>query len=129
MDPERMGTRARGIQHGIPSLRQRLLRIGRRYGGPANHTRDRSICCLSRPERDREIYRYTGPLNFKGVKEDLERKGLADKADDYLMATGKLAALLYKEEIERAMKTPGISGFQLLDLHDFPDREQLSSAC
>lgn len=71
----------------------------------------------------KEIEKYIGildPLNFKGVKEDLERKGLADKADDYLMATGKLAALLYKEEIERAMKTPGISGFQLLDLHDFP---------
>lgn len=71
----------------------------------------------------KEIEKYTGvldPLNFKGVKEDLEKKGLADKADDYLMATGKLAALLYKEEIERAMKTPGISGIQLLDLHDFP---------
>lgn len=71
----------------------------------------------------KEIEKYTGvldPLNFKGVKEDLERKGLANKADDYLMATGKLAALLYKEEIERAMKTPGISGIQLLDLHDFP---------
>lgn len=71
----------------------------------------------------KEIEKYTGvlePLNFKGVKEDLERKGLSGKADDYLMASGKLAALLYKEEIERAMKTPGISGFQLLDLHDFP---------
>jgi len=31
-----------------------------------------------------------------------------------------LAKLLYKEEIERALKTVGISGFQLLDLHDFP---------
>ena len=60
------------------------------------------------------------PLNFKGVKLDLERKGLLNKADDYLMASGKLAAILYKEEMERAMKTPGISGFQLLDLHDFP---------
>ena len=36
------------------------------------------------------------------------------------MASGKLAAILYKEEIERALKTDGISGFQLLDLHDFP---------
>lgn len=71
----------------------------------------------------KEIDLYTGvldPLNFKGVKLDLERKGLLNKADDYLMASGKLAAILYKEEMERAMKTPGISGFQLLDLHDFP---------
>lgn len=39
---------------------------------------------------------------------------------NYLNASGKLAAILYKEEIERALKTPGFSGFQLLDLHDFP---------
>lgn len=50
----------------------------------------------------------------------MENKNLLEKADDYLSASGHLAAILYKEEIERAMKTPGISGFQLLDLHDFP---------
>lgn len=70
-----------------------------------------------------EIEKYTGvlePLNFKAVKADLKNKGLLSKANDYLMASGKLAAILYKEEIERALKTKGISGFQLLDLHDFP---------
>jgi hypothetical protein len=54
------------------------------------------------------------------VKKDLEKKGLSDKAEKYTAATGKFATLLYKEEIERALKTPGLSGFQLLDLHDFP---------
>lgn len=71
----------------------------------------------------KEIEKYTGvldPLNFKGVKQELEKKGLSHKADDYLKASGYLAAILYKEEIERAMKTAGCSGFQLLDLHDFP---------
>lgn len=71
----------------------------------------------------KEIPQYTGtliPLNFMAVKRDLEKKKLIDKAPLYLQASGKLAAILYKEEIERAMKTPGISGFQLLDLHDFP---------
>ena len=70
----------------------------------------------------KEIKKYKGtllPLNFLAVKEDLEKKGLLHKAEDYLLASGKLAALLYKEEIERALKTKGISGFQLLDLHDF----------
>ena len=64
----------------------------------------------------KEIEKYTGvlePLNFKGVKQELENKNLLEKADDYLSASGHLAAILYKEEIERAMKTPGISGFQL----------------
>ena len=71
----------------------------------------------------REIEKYSGvldPLNFKAIRNDLQKKGLLHKADDYLKASGKLAAILYKEEIERAMRTPQQSGFQLLDLHDFP---------
>ncbi|WP_104383499.1 sugar-binding domain-containing protein [Sphingobacterium sp. HMA12] len=70
-----------------------------------------------------EIKKYTGvlkPLNFIAVAEDLKRKGLLHKAKVYMMSSGKLAAILYKEELERALKTPGISGYQLLDLHDFP---------
>ncbi len=70
-----------------------------------------------------EISKYTGvldPLNLKAIRNDLQAKGLLHKAADYLQASGQLAAILYKEEIERAMKTPGQSGFQLLDLHDFP---------
>lgn len=69
-----------------------------------------------------EIQEYQGvlsPVNFMAVKNDLETKGLAGQAKNYTMATGKFATLLYKEEIERALKTPGLSGFQLLDLHDF----------
>ena len=70
----------------------------------------------------KEIARYTGvldPLNFKAVKKDLGKKGLFEKAGQYLEASGKLAVKLYKEEIERAMKTPQFSGFQLLGLSDF----------
>ena len=71
----------------------------------------------------KEIDKYLGvldPLNFKAIRNDLQKKGLLHKAGDYLKASGKLAVILYKEEIERAMKTPQQSGFQLLDLHDFP---------
>lgn len=70
-----------------------------------------------------EIPKYTEvlrPLNFEAVRDDLNRKGLLPKAADYTEASGRLSAILYKEEIERALKTPGICGFQLLDLHDFP---------
>lgn len=71
----------------------------------------------------KEIEKYTGvldPLNFKAIRQDLEKKGMLAQADQFLKSSGKLAAILYKEEIERALKTKGISGFQLLDLHDFP---------
>jgi hypothetical protein len=70
-----------------------------------------------------EIPKYTGvlkPLNFIAIKEELERKNLIDLADDFTYASGKLAAILYKEEIERALKTPSFDGFQLLQLQDFP---------
>ncbi|PQJ79611.1 sugar-binding domain-containing protein [Polaribacter porphyrae] len=70
-----------------------------------------------------EIKKYTGvldPLNFKAVRNDLEKKGLLEFAPKFTNASGKLAALLYKEEIERALKTPSFDGFQLLQLQDFP---------
>lgn len=71
----------------------------------------------------REIEKYTGvltPLNFMAIRKELEEKGLIDLADDFTYASGKLAAMLYKEEIERALKTPSFDGFQLLQLQDFP---------
>lgn len=70
----------------------------------------------------KEIEKYTGvldPLNFKAIRKDLEKKHLLFLSQAYLMASGKHAANLYKEEIERALKTPGFSGFQLLGLQDF----------
>lgn len=70
-----------------------------------------------------EIPKYTGvlkPLNFIAIKEQLEEKGLIDLADEFTYSSGKLAAILYKEEIERALKTPSFDGFQLLQLQDFP---------
>lgn len=70
-----------------------------------------------------EIRKYTGvlkPKNFEVFRDFLEQKNLLDQAHDFFMASGKLQALCYKEEIESALRTPGFGGFQLLDLHDFP---------
>ncbi len=71
----------------------------------------------------REIPHYTGnlvPLNFIAVRDDLARKGLLPLAPQFTAASGRFAALLYKEEIERALRTPQLDGFQLLQLQDFP---------
>ncbi|UCG58051.1 MAG: discoidin domain-containing protein [Phycisphaerales bacterium] len=70
-----------------------------------------------------EIAKYTGvlkPANFEIFRDSLAQHHMLDQARDFLMASGKLQALLYKEEIEAALRTPGFGGFQLLDLHDFP---------
>ncbi|RTE54193.1 glycoside hydrolase family 2 [Arenibacter aquaticus] len=70
-----------------------------------------------------EIPDYSGvlePLNFLAVRNALQKKGMLDLAGDFTQASGKLAAMLYKEEIERALKTNSFDGFQLLQLQDFP---------
>ncbi|MDF9832668.1 hypothetical protein M2103_000882 [Ereboglobus sp. PH5-5] len=70
-----------------------------------------------------EIKKYKGnlvPLNFIAVQNDLKAKGLLKLADKFTEATGRFATLLYKEEIERALRTPEFDGFQLLGLQDFP---------
>ena len=70
-----------------------------------------------------EMRKYTGPLkpkNFEIFRDSLAEHGMLDQWRDFLRASGKLQALCYKEEIEAALRTPGIGGFELLDLHDFP---------
>ena len=70
-----------------------------------------------------EARKYTGILaakNFELVRDDLTAKHLLDLAPHFVEATGRHAALLYKEEIEILLRTPGHAGFSLLDLHDYP---------
>jgi hypothetical protein len=71
----------------------------------------------------KEIRKYTGvlkPTNFEIFRESLAEHKMADQAEDFLMASGKLQALCYKADIEAALRTPGFGGFQILQLHDFP---------
>jgi len=70
-----------------------------------------------------EIAKYTGPLkntSFQIARDSLTAHGLLEQWPAFLQASGKLQLLCYKEEIEAALRSPGIAGFQLLDLHDYP---------
>lgn len=70
-----------------------------------------------------EINKYTGVYkakNFEMFQEDLAEHGMANKAKQFLMASGKLQVLCYKNEIEKTLRTKGLAGFQLLGLQDFP---------
>lgn len=71
----------------------------------------------------KEIDDYTGVMkakNFEIFEDQLNKNGLGNLADSFLLASGKLQVLCYKADIEAALRTPGFGGFQLLDLHDFP---------
>jgi hypothetical protein len=70
-----------------------------------------------------ELDEYTGylkPKNFEIFLDILKRRGMEKQASEFLMASGKQQVLCYKEEIESALRTENLAGFQLLALTDFP---------
>jgi len=68
-----------------------------------------------------EIPKYTGvllPRNLEIFRDNLDKAGMLDQWKDFFRASGALAALCYKEDIEAALRTGGLGGFQILDLAD-----------
>jgi hypothetical protein len=79
-----------------------------------------------------EMKKYTGylkPKNFEIFRDRLAARGMLDQAHDFLIASGKLQTLCYKADIEAALRTPGMAGFELLDLHDFPGQGTALVGC
>ncbi len=73
--------------------------------------------------RPQEAAKYQGvihPAWLDYVTETLEAKGMSGHLDGYIQASGTHIVRTYKENIERARRTRGLSGFQLLDIRDFP---------
>lgn len=71
----------------------------------------------------KEIKKYTGVFrarNFELFQQNLIDHHMGDRAKDFMMASGKLQVLCYKAEIEACLRTPGLAGFQLLSLNDYP---------
>lgn len=70
-----------------------------------------------------EIAKYTGvlkPGNLMIFRDFAAAGDILKQNRQIAHASGRLQVLCYKEEIEAALRTKGQSGFQLLDLHDFP---------
>ncbi len=71
----------------------------------------------------KEIDTYKGVLkekNFEIFRDNLKENKMGHLADSFLLASGKLQVLCYKTDIEAALRTKGMAGFQLLGLSDFP---------
>lgn len=71
----------------------------------------------------KEIKLYTGVYkarNFEIFQQRLQENGMAQLADSFLLASGKLQTICYKADIEAALRTPRFGGFQTLGLNDFP---------
>ncbi|MAU11849.1 MAG: hypothetical protein CL607_18630 [Anaerolineaceae bacterium] len=73
--------------------------------------------------RPSEAEKYNGPIEptwLESIKDSFEAKGISNRVDNYIKASGIHIVRTYKENIERARRTPGLSGIQLLDIRDFP---------
>jgi beta-galactosidase len=68
------------------------------------------------------IEKFTGylqPGNYEIFRDSAREHGVLEQNRDFAWASGKFQLACYKEEIEANLRTPGMSGFQLLDLHDY----------
>jgi hypothetical protein len=78
------------------------------------------------PDYD-EIAKYEDtvfrPVNFEYFRDLLERKGMLGQYKDFHKASGQWAAILYREEVEAALRTPQFAGYQLLSFQDFPGQQ------
>ena len=62
---------------------------------------------------------YMRPFNLEIFRDSLKAHGLLEKNRQFVYNSGRFQLAAYKEEIEANLRTPGLSGFQLLDLRDY----------
>ena len=70
-----------------------------------------------------QIAKYTGilkPYNYALFRESLRKHHMLDQARAFVKASGKFQVIQKKEELEALLRTPGLGGYQLLELQDFP---------
>lgn len=62
---------------------------------------------------------YMRPGNIEVFRDIWQRTGMLSYNKAFVQASGRFQTLCYKEEIEANRRTPGMGGFQLLDLRDY----------
>lgn len=68
------------------------------------------------------VQSYSGnmlPVNLDAIRKHMIEKGVYHRRKEYIRASGDLAVKLYKEDIEAALRTNDLGGFELLSLCDY----------
>lgn len=68
----------------------------------------------------KKFHGISDPVNYKIIQEKVKKRGLEKVWDKYVEATGELARIGYREEVEAVLRTEEMSGISLLGLQDFP---------
>ncbi|HVU57691.1 MAG TPA: GDSL-type esterase/lipase family protein [Puia sp.] len=69
------------------------------------------------------LSKYSGvlkPFNYELFRESLRDHHMLELAPFFTTASGKFQVIQKKEEIESYLRTPGMGGYHLLQLNDFP---------
>ena len=144
MDPRRLYTTGSGHnEREIPKLTEGtqylvVQRIGtsplRRESGWFGHDYSAALLDVDLPviahevgqwaaypdfEVSKKFKGYLQPSNYDIFRDSLKAHGLIEKNKDFAYNSGKFQVAAYKEEIEANLRTPGLSGYQLLDIHDY----------
>jgi len=121
------GTDYLAIQRiGPKMLRRESAWFGKDYG---DSLRDINVPVVSHevgqwvayPDYDviRKFTGYMRPGNYEIFRDSMAAHGLLARNKEFAWASGRYQLECYKEEIEANLRTPGLGGFQLLDLHDY----------
>lgn len=62
---------------------------------------------------------YMRPGNYRIFRHIAEQQGVAEFNRAFAEASGRFQLACYKEEIEANLRTPGLAGYQLLDIRDY----------
>lgn len=73
-----------------------------------------------RPEEAKKYQGILKPNWLETIQETLQAKGLEHRVEEFTEATGVHLVRSLKESMEKARRTPHLSGIQLLDVRDFP---------
>lgn len=122
---EASGGRLEGHINGqYPSARAHygdvMARVREAYAGPVFGFEVGQYEVLPDFDELNDFRGVTDPANLRGARARVDKSGLMPVWWDCVEATGELALLCYREEVEAVLRTPGMSGLALLGLQDFP---------
>jgi len=111
---------------GLNMLRKESAWFGRDYAGsltgvnvPVVSHETGQWCAYPNYDVIKKFTGYLRPGNYEIFRDSLAAHGLLSRNGDFAYASGRYQLACYKEDVEANLRTPGLSGFQLLDLHDY----------
>ena len=104
-----------------PRDADRLPGVRRRARGAGRQPRDRPVVRVPPLRRDAEVHRVPEAPELRDLPGDPRgATGCSTRPRISCAPRAGSRRSCYKEEVESALRTPGMGGFQLLQLHDFP---------